>query len=113
MSEPTTFSIFKRSNGIWYILFERDGRGCWKSSHSRSKQEALKKIARLKDFLKPLPKRMVLSQFIREFLLYARATYSAKTTTMYAAVLQSFQKSVDDLPLDELTCKHVDSYKAQ
>ncbi len=112
MSEPTRFSLFKRSNGFWYVLHEKDGRRCWKSTRSRSKQEALKTIARLQEFLKPKPKSVLLSEFVKEFLQYVEPTYSAKTARMYKDSLHSFQKLVGDIALRDLTCKHIDTYKA-
>ena len=48
MSDPTSFSLLKRSNGFWYVLYETDGRIRWKSTHTRSKQEATRSPPNLK-----------------------------------------------------------------
>jgi hypothetical protein len=37
MSDPTSFSLLKRSNGLRYVLYEADGRMRWKSTRTRSK----------------------------------------------------------------------------
>jgi site-specific recombinase XerD len=112
MSDPTSFSLLKRSNGFWYVLYETDGRIRWKSTHTRSKQEATRSLSNLKDLLKPRSRVILLSKFIQDFLLYAIGTYSAKTTSIYRGSLGSLKAFVGDLPLTSLTARHLDSYKA-
>ena len=47
MSAPSKFSLFKRSNGFYYILFEELGRKRWKSTRCRLKADALKSLTKL------------------------------------------------------------------
>jgi hypothetical protein len=79
MSEPTSYSLLKRSNGFWYVLYADEGRVRWKSTRSRSKQEALKSLSHLKDLLKPKVRVVLLSNFIDDFLRYADGLYSDQT----------------------------------
>ena len=43
-------SVFKRDNGVWYILYTHQGRQRWISTKTKQKAEALK---RLKSFQEP------------------------------------------------------------
>ena len=71
MSDPANYSLLKRSNGFWYVLYEADGRTRWKSTRTRSRAEATKSLSNLKDLLKPRARVILLSRFTQEFLLYA------------------------------------------
>jgi integrase len=53
-----------------------------------------------------------LRQFIGEFTTYGEANYSRKTMSMYKSILELFAAIVKDIPLHELTSKHVDKYKS-
>jgi integrase len=112
MSEPKSFSLLKRSNGFWYVLYADEGRVRWKSTRSRSKQEALKSLSHLKDLLKPKVRVVLLSNFIDDFLRYADGTYSAKTKSIYKAYLGNLKFYVGNLPLTSLTPQSIDTYKA-
>ena len=81
MSVPTKFYLFKRSNGFWYVLYEKDGRIRWKSTGTRVRQEALKALSNLRDLLRPKVPVNLLSKFSHDFLRYAEGTYAEKTTT--------------------------------
>jgi hypothetical protein len=61
MSDPTNFSLLKRSNGFWYVLYEENGCVRWKSTRTRSKAEATKALSILKDLLNPKA-RVILSR---------------------------------------------------
>ncbi|MCX6133029.1 MAG: hypothetical protein NTU47_04360 [Ignavibacteriales bacterium] len=66
-------SLFKRANGVWYILYTHQGRQRWISTKTKQKAEALK---RLKSFQEPpsdQPKSISLSEFTKEFLAFAEA----------------------------------------
>jgi len=112
MSDPANYSLLKRSNGFWYVLYEADGRIHWKSTRTRSKQEAAKSLSHLSELLKPRERVILLSGFIQDFLLYARGTYAKKTTDMYRNSLGSLMAFVGELPLTSLTARHLDTYKA-
>lgn len=108
MAEPTSFSLLRRSNGFWYVLYESNGRVRWKSTRTRAK----KRLSYLKDLLKPKVPVILLSKFTEDFLLYAHTAYSAKTVSLYRSSLGNLTAFVGNLPLTSLTPKHLDTYKA-
>jgi hypothetical protein len=65
MSDPVNYSLLKRSNGFWYVLYEADGRMRWKSTRTRSKQEVAKSLSHLSQLLKPRARVILLSGFIQ------------------------------------------------
>jgi hypothetical protein len=114
MSDLPKISLLKRDNGFWYVLYEDSGRVRWKSTHTRSREGALKAVMRLKEFLRPKPETApLLSNFSKDLLEYTGSTFAAKTTIMYEAVLKRLQKVAGDLLLSELTSKHLDLYSAE
>jgi hypothetical protein len=44
MSVPTSFFLFKRSNGVYYVCYEIDGRRCGKSARTTRRSEAHKTL---------------------------------------------------------------------
>jgi hypothetical protein len=74
MSELTKFSLFKRSNGYYYILFEEEGCRRWKSTGCSLKGDALKALTQFEQLLKTKPKTVRLSQFAKEYLEFANVT---------------------------------------
>ena len=91
MAEPTSYSLLKRSTGFWHVLYRSENRLGWKSTRTRSKQEALKSLSNLKDLFKPKACVVLLSTFIDEFLRCAEGTYSPKTKSIYEAYLTNLK----------------------
>jgi len=79
MSERSRICLFRRSNGFYYVVLTRDAHKRWKSTHCRSKSEALQFVARSVRLFEPKLLRKPLTVFIREFLEYAKATFSPGT----------------------------------
>ncbi|TSA18167.1 hypothetical protein D4R75_11570 [bacterium] len=89
-------SIFKRNNGIWYILYTQDGRRRWKSTRTTVKSEALAQLVELKDPAKEKPKTQLFSEFTKEFLAYAETTYARATRDIYRVCLRHLQRIVHE-----------------
>ncbi|HLA69634.1 MAG TPA: hypothetical protein VJN65_08020, partial [Bacteroidota bacterium] len=68
MSSPSKLYLFKRPNGIWYVLYRSDGRTIWKTTGCTEKSEALKKLTEFKGLTKDKPTPNRLSEFIQDFL---------------------------------------------
>ncbi|MFH0990277.1 MAG: tyrosine-type recombinase/integrase [bacterium] len=104
-------SLFKRSNGFWYILFTDEGKIRWKSTGQTHKREALRALTEFETLLraKQIPKN--LEQFIREFLQYARGNYSPGTVYLYELALNHFLVVTGNIPLSKVTAKHFDLYR--
>jgi integrase len=63
--------------------------------------------------LKPKPVVFLLSEFTKEFLSYAQGVYSKKTAKIYSSALGRLKALTEDIPLRELTSKHIDTYKGR
>jgi site-specific recombinase XerD len=114
--------LFKRANGIWYILYDVEGRRKWKSTKATCKSDALKYLDRFyedsiqKSFEKPTkeqPKLIKLSSFIEEFLTYARVNYARASVNIFNVCLRNLRIIVGDCPLAAIDARHVDQYKTQ
>ena len=96
MKECSSFCLFRRSTGIYYVVYSRDGQRRWKSTGCQNKADALKAVAHFEELCKPKPVRTLLSDFIREFLPYATATYAPKTIALYRLTFDYFHLVVGE-----------------
>ena len=104
-------SLFKRSNGIWYVLYTVDGTRRWKSTGSKRKQSALQKVRELD--LKPKPRvnpPKNLNSFFVEFLQFVAHTHRKKTLDLYALVCRRFGTLAGSTRLEDITAKTWDDY---
>jgi integrase len=111
MSERAKFSLFKRSTGKYYILFEENGKRRWKSTGATTKSEALKALTSFEDLMRRKTSVVLLSQFRDQLLAYIRGAYSKRSGIIYTSTFRYFLGCVHDLPISELTQKHMDDYK--
>lgn len=112
---PTSqkFYLWKR-NGTYYIGYvDERGKKRWKSSKSSLKNEALKKLTEFKALLQSEPVTKTLSQFKREFISYAEATYAKPTVDIFTIGLRHLSSLSGDCLLTQLTPQHIDRYKAK
>lgn len=107
------FSLFKRSNQVYYIGYYQDGRRRWKSTGATVKADALKALTEFKELLQERARSVSLQQFVSEFLAYGEGNYSRKTLTLYKAILGGFLSFARNASLRELTSEHVDKFKAK
>lgn len=103
--------LFRRSNGVYYIAYDVDGKRKWKSTSERRKSEAVKVLVRLELGVQPQTHRVLLSRFIEEFLSSATASYSAGTIGIYKQALTRFLAVTGDRWVYSVTAKHIDLYK--
>jgi hypothetical protein len=89
MKECSNSCLFRRSTGVYYVLYTRDGRRRWKSTGCKTKTDALKAVAEFEELSEPKPARTLLSDFIHEFLPYAtvmsqvlRSLWTQQTTSI-------------------------------
>jgi hypothetical protein len=106
------FSLFKRSNGVWYILYPEDGRTRWKSTGATVKNEALRKLSEFGKLCQTKPKSISLSQFWNEFQTFGKANYSKSTLGLMGTGIAHLKSVSDDCILSSITPEHVDRYKA-
>ncbi len=111
MSELCKFSLFKRSNGHYYILFEEQGRRRWKSTRCSHKSDALKALTQFQQLLKTKPKTATLSQFTKDFLEFGFVNYAKPTVDIAKIALNHLKAVAGDCALVMLTAQHLDRYK--
>ena len=113
---PTNLTLFKRSNGIYYIVDRRSEMAVWKSTGKTVKDEA-KKVLREYHELHPLdlsPKpgqRIRLYEFQHEFDEFAKQNYATGSREIFASALMHLRRLTGDVYLDTMTMRNVDSYK--
>jgi integrase len=106
-------TLFKHSNGVYYVLYYQDGRRKWKSTGCTTKPEALKALTEFRELLQKRSPSLALKQYLSEFLAYAETTYAAKTLELMRNVIKGFQSLHPHAYLAELTAQHIDAYKAK
>ncbi|WP_456459842.1 tyrosine-type recombinase/integrase [Desulfurobacterium sp.] len=106
--------LFQRENGIWYVEFKR---GHKKSLRTRNKAEAVRLFNKLKrEYLAGKlivlkeGRKVLLSEFIPEYLDWARENLAPATYRKRLYVLNNFKEIVGDTYLKSLTRKHLDEY---
>ncbi|TAK62803.1 MAG: site-specific integrase [Bacteroidetes bacterium] len=113
MSNLSSFSLFKRANGYYYILFSEEGKKRWKSTGCFLKGDALKALSEFSNLCKEKPKPVTLSQFAKEFLDYSQTTFARRTVIIYTSTLRNFQEIAGDCLLSSLNHRHLDLYKTE
>jgi len=106
--------LFKRENGIWYVEFERGKKKSLRTKDKALAQKLFNKIKR--DYLKGKiillseGKKIRLSEFIEEYLTWARENRSEETYKKAAYTLNKFKEHIGDVYVKSLTKKHLDEY---
>ena len=67
-------TLFRRENGVYYIVYSIDGKRKWKSTLSTEKHLAIKALMNFNKLLSHSGKRILLSRFIEDFLTLQRRT---------------------------------------
>jgi integrase len=94
--------LFKRPNGIWYTWEWENDRRIWRSTHQRSKSDALRYLCAEK------PKQGIRwSDFKRSFLYIVKTTRAPRTYEMYKSVLDYFSDIVSTKTITEITTEDV------
>jgi hypothetical protein len=106
-------SLFRRSNGIYYVRVETHGQLLWRSTHCRTKRDALRRIIELKDLLTPHPSHCSLAQFADEYKAYATSRLSPRTLSGYMDSLKGFQRFVGDTALRAITPRMAEAFVSE
>ncbi|MFH0992290.1 MAG: site-specific integrase [bacterium] len=107
------FSLYKRSNQIYYIGYYQEGVRKWKSTGASVQPDALKALTEFKLLLQKRTSSITLEKFFDEFLAYGRTIYSPKTLSQYEGIFKMFKKEYPNSSLREINGKHIDFYKAK
>jgi integrase len=105
-------SLFRRSNGYYYLVSFVNGRRIWKSTGCRTSSEALKYLADQKRKVKTPPP-ITLSQFTPQILSALSTNLAPGTVELYRSALRVFEQKVGDHPLVAYTPQMVEEFKRQ
>jgi len=108
---PAKFSLFKRSNGFYYVVYDQDDRRRWKSTGAKTRSEALRALADLGTVLRPSHRTLRYAQFVEEFMSYANVHNAARTVALFRNVLNGFNRVVKNTLITDITAVHIDRYK--
>ena len=106
--------LFKRSNGIWYVGYYDSGRRRWKTTRARRKRDALLFLTEFKEALKPKPKRILFSEFIKDYAEIQGPNLRESTlNNIYIRSFNLFISICGDKDLANYTPRDVDVFKAK
>jgi integrase len=104
-------TLFKRSNGVYYIIYEVNGQRKWKSTGETTRSGAVDVLLKFEPTSAPPPEKTTLSKFIEEFFTAGTSNLSAGSIGIYRQTFNKFLPVMGDVPLTSITSKHVDQYK--
>jgi site-specific recombinase XerD len=106
--------LTKRSNGNYYIFYERNGKRTCISTKTKYKSEALKFLSNFGKELKERQKIKSIPISIREFMFvffrYSETVHSPNTTETYKVTFKMLLNYLGDIPLTNLTHQILDLY---
>ncbi|MEX0735944.1 MAG: tyrosine-type recombinase/integrase [Bacteroidota bacterium] len=105
-------SIFRRSNGYYYILKTVNNRRVWESTGTRNKTEALKYLIQGQKANNP-DANLKFSQFQHQVISYARTNVAPSTVLLYGYAMRDLIRLVGDYPLEEYTPQLVEQFKVE
>jgi len=83
-------TLFKRSNGFYYISFEEEGKRRWKSTGQRQKTAALKELISFEKKPTSTKPTITLQAFIKDFLQFGEVSFSLGTLAVYNTAFRHF-----------------------
>jgi hypothetical protein len=103
--------LFRRSNGVWYVIRERGGHLKWKSTRCRTKSEALRPLREQTSRTIPaeIPPKP-LKEFLSEFLKFAMSVYRKKTLEVHKRTSAHLLGICPSISLQGVTGKVWDDY---
>jgi integrase len=106
------FCIFKRGP-IFYLQFtNEDGLKKQISTGCRSKADAYKFFAEFEEKQVSAKCQQLISNFIDDFVIYAKNIYSPSTVRCYKSAAVSLQKYLGDIPIQSITTLQLEQFKA-
>ncbi|MBE0645679.1 MAG: site-specific integrase [Bacteroidetes bacterium] len=102
-----------RSNGIWYIVWENeDGKRVWTTTRTREREEAERRLAAHQTDIVDREGQHLLTLFTREILQHTGSSLKRKTMLLYRDALRALLHEVGDVPIESITVRDIDLYKA-
>ncbi len=112
MSSPNHLSLFRRANGVWYILSQSDdGKTQWKTTRCTKKSEALKVLTSFEKIHKRPKSHRTLTEFQEEFLKNGVSNYTKGTIDLFHYAFMAFQNAVGNIRIGSVNKHNIDTYK--
>ncbi|MGB2867084.1 MAG: phage integrase SAM-like domain-containing protein, partial [Bacteroidota bacterium] len=110
---PQHLSLYKRSNGVYYIGYYQEGRRKWKTTGYTAKPEALKALTSFKELIQDRLRSVSFEEFALRFLSFAESNLAHKSVQLYKTVFKSFTSFLRGHYLKEITPELIDRYKSK
>ncbi len=102
--------LFRCPNGFYYEVSNLHGRRIWRSTGCRRKSDALKFLASERKEAHRRPQ-LTLSQFEKQFLVYAETNFAPTTVLLYKQVISTFKRLIGNRHLKAYTVQDVETFK--
>lgn len=106
-------TLFKRAGGIYYILYDLDGKRKWKSTGTTRHADAIQELLKFTESPPKINGRMSIDAFIKEYISYAGATFAPKTVDLYRRVLTRISFRHGNRLLRSITSRDADMYRVE
>lgn len=113
MSFFKRFSLHKRSNGVYYILYYQNGRQRWKSTGATTKPEALGALARFRELSEQRLKSISFEEFVSRFLAFVESSLAEQTVRRYRIIFKTFMPFLRGAYVNEISSETIDTYKTK
>jgi integrase len=113
MRSRTSFYLYRRKNGRYYIGQRIEERVIWKSTGKTSRGEALKVFKESSHLIAKRSPAETLKGFAERFLVVAPSLYSSKTLEIYRRSLAGLQGVAGDSVLGDVSGEHWDRFKTE
>ncbi len=108
--------LFRRSNGYWYVRFERGKEKSLRTKDKRLAQKLFREIQQeaLKGRLILLEKqeKISLSQFIQEYLEWSESNKAYATLKRERSIFKNFLSYFGERPLRSISVKQIEEYRS-
>lgn len=112
MSTISKLSLFKRYNGVYYIIYEQDGTTKWKSTKKKLKQEAHKVLSEFETYLKQDKPKITFLQLKQQVLSFQSNNLRPTTISrIYHPAFKSFEAICGNKYISAYTLRDVEYYK--
>jgi integrase len=105
-------SLYRRSNGIYYVAFCVNGKRIFRSTHTADIEPAKAALLELsRDILPKKKEKLTLFQFREQYLPYARTNLAPGTVLLYDGALRSFVRILGDKRMDVYKSFDIERFK--
>jgi len=110
--------LFRRSNGIYYLVTSHNGHRVWRSTGARRRIDAEKYLrdferqGEVSEEPKAQPQQLTFKQFIPEWRTYADTNFARSTIRLYYESIRNLLRVIGDRDLRGYSAKDMEKFKA-